>query len=295
MKKIAVVLCGQARLLEEGAWWFKNRVFPESDELQVDYYCYFWGDNEVDLPKRIVNTFNPVKYVIGDYNKSFHAHRHAVRMYNINETNWENIPRVIQETVCYRPDEFNDWDYNFPGMYLSSAEAFRMVGKETLDKYDMIIRTRSDICLEPIDNFFWKKMIDGLEDNTIHCSWIDINSGVVFVGDLAFFGKPDIMYKHFSELDSNLVKMATVDKYVFNEYNLIEPVNDNLPLGHIIWTRPSLYTKTNWRRLFWHSRMGHGLKTALHRRSHTIEELEKLSYFDLENIYKEEDKQKHNL
>ena len=294
MKRIAVVLCGQARFLEQGAWWFKNRVFPESDELQVDYYCYFWGDNENNLEERIKNTHNPVKYGIGDYNLSFHAHRHAIRMGNKNAT-YENIPNLIQNTICYRPEEFNTFEYNFPGMYLCSAEAFRMIGEETLAKYDMVIRTRSDICLEPIANRFWKTMIHELENNTIHCPWIDINNGIPFVGDLAFFGKPDTMYKHFSELDSNLVKMATINKYLFNEYQLVDPRNDGLPLGHVIWTRASLYTKINWRRLFWHSNQLHGLKTSLIRRNHSIEELEKLSYIDIENIYKEEEKQRHNL
>ena len=48
--KIAILLHGQPRYLEEGAWWFKNRVFPEHlNQLDVDYYCCFWHDDSTNL------------------------------------------------------------------------------------------------------------------------------------------------------------------------------------------------------------------------------------------------------
>lgn len=296
MKKIAVVLCGQARYLEEGAWWFKNRVFPESDELQVDYYCYFWGDNEVDLPKRIVNTFNPVKYGIGDYNKSFHAHRHAVRMTN-KDIEWdETIDPFVQNVICYKPDDFDKYSYNFPGMFLSSAEAFRMIGKETLDQYDVVIRTRSDVCIENVNINNWKNIIRNFQPNSIHCHWIECYRGINVIADLAFYGKSDTMWEYFNDFDSKLYRLATTHKNVFSDYSIIEDKNKiNVPLGHVVWTKASLFSETRWRRLFWYANMRHGIKIGLFRNQISIEELEKLSYLQIENMYAIEEKRRHNL
>lgn len=290
--RIAVFLHGLPRHLEESAWWFKNRVFPNNDQFTVDYFCYFWDTGDPDLETRINDTYNPVKYGIGDYNLSFHAHRHAVRMANKTET-WENIPPLIESVVCYKPDEFNSFHYNFPGMFLSAAEGIRHIGEETLKSYDIVIRTRSDICIEPIDVNMLENIFRHIEEDTINCPWVDIKNGQVFVGDLAFFGKPDTIWKYFSELDSNLIKMATVDKRIFSEFNILNGID--LPVGHVIWSKASIYTKVHWKRLFWNSNMRHGLKTSLFRHSYPIEELRNMTYFDIERIYIEEEKIRHGL
>ena len=52
--RIAILLHGQPRHLEQGAWWFKNRVFPEHfKRLKVDYYTCLWDDGSGMLSHRV--------------------------------------------------------------------------------------------------------------------------------------------------------------------------------------------------------------------------------------------------
>ena len=75
--RIAVLITGQARHIQQSGFWNREKVFPKSfDNIKVDYYVYLWDDGSDDLADRIVKAYDPVKFEIGDYNEAFHHHRH---------------------------------------------------------------------------------------------------------------------------------------------------------------------------------------------------------------------------
>ena len=92
--RVAVVLTGQPRYLEQSAWWWKNKVFPSSfQNLQVDYFCYFWNDNYPDLKNQCEQLFNPVRFHSSNYSSVVENFISKVKerqqLYN---GNWHLVP-----------------------------------------------------------------------------------------------------------------------------------------------------------------------------------------------------------
>jgi hypothetical protein len=103
--RVAILVTGQPRFLEEGAWWYKNKVFT-GNNIQVDYYCYFWDDGSPDLKQRIENTFNPVRYHIADYNSIMKEFIRNVKAYNANNSTYlDLVPNNIRNSILFETDE----------------------------------------------------------------------------------------------------------------------------------------------------------------------------------------------
>ena len=243
--KIAVLLSGQARYIELASYWWREKVFPKSFEnIQVDYYCYFWDDGRPNLGNLIETSFNPVKYEIGDYNIAFHSHRHEIRTTNKELKDFDIVSPFVRNVICFEPDDFDNYAYNFPGMYLASAAVSRMAG--TLEGYDWVIKSRSDTVIENITEEKWlttfRRM--GYANSKLYCPWIQNRTGLAFIGDLAFMGRPDRMHNYLHNIDRQLVSLATKDKKALSDDTLSSSMG--VPYGHWLWAKFSLYSQTDW-------------------------------------------------
>jgi len=244
--KIAVLFTGQPRYLEQSGFWWREKTFPRSfQNIEVDYYCYFWDDGSDNLDDRIINAYQPVEYGIGDYNKSFHNHRHKIRLANENATDWHITNDYMKHIMCYQGDSFDNFAYNFPGMYLASAEGARLFGE--LSQYDIVIKTRSDNMLNNMQERQWMQLFSNMHRNAVFkdvlfTPWMRIRHGLPFMGDLCFIGKPNLMHSFLKNIDHQMVKLATVDKHLLSDF-LIDP---EIPFAHWLWSRCSLYSKTDW-------------------------------------------------
>jgi hypothetical protein len=244
--RVAVVLTGQPRYLEQSAWWWKNKIFPPHfTNINADYFMHIWDDKTGSLDKKITETFNPKKYIIGDYNVGFHSLRHEIKTANTDATDWEYVTPWFKECVCFNPDTFDHYQYNTPGMFLSAAESINLI--EDIENYDIIIKTRTDCVIRPGAESDWLTSFKNIlswpaMSNSIFVDWMHINSGLPFIGDLVFIAKATIMKRYLENLRSNLIKLATVDKILLNDFNYVKEI----PETHWLWTRLSIYSKTNW-------------------------------------------------
>jgi hypothetical protein len=244
--RVAVVLTGQPRYLEQSAWWWKNKVFPSSfQNLQVDYFCYFWNDNYPDLKNQCEQLFNPVRFHSSNYSSVVENFISKVKerqqLYN---DNWHLVPDYLKD-VCFYGTEVSNHAYNLPGMYISSANSSKMTG--ILYEYDVVIKTRSDTVFNPMSEKHWLDIFSNMErnpvfHNNIFSPWLRIKEGAPFFSDLAFIGRPELMYKFLNKMDDYLLDILTKDRYLFGELL----VNDYHNVQHWLWNKLSLYNKTDW-------------------------------------------------
>ena len=245
--KIAVLLSGQARHLEAASYWWRERVFPKTyKNIEVDYYAYIWDDGSDNLKERIQRTFDPVRYFVGDYNVSFHSHRHKIRKANQYATDWNLINKYCKHLVCYKGEDFDRYAYNFPGQYLASAAVTKMVGNLE-GQYDVVIKTRTDCAFNTMEEKHWLNLFGNMNKNPvfndcIFSPWMRIRNGYPFFSDLSFFGKPRLMYDYFHNMDQHLYYIATGDKYLLSDTKF----DDTIPIPHWMWSRLSMYSKTDW-------------------------------------------------
>lgn len=243
--KVAVLISGQPRNLEQGAWWFKNRVFPSNSYLHIDYYCHFWNNNETDLINRIKNSYDPKGMWIEDYSDYSDNLIHRIRDYNTKNPDWDNIPDNYKNGVLFNGSHVSKYCYNFWGQYLSANRITRCV--ENLNEYDIVIKTRSDIAFKPMDLKYWVQAFNNIKNNPafrdkVFSNWLFVKSGIPYMGDFAFISTP-VIWKNFADnLDENCYKLATSHKFLWNELNLI----DDIMVPHWVWNKTSLFSKTNW-------------------------------------------------
>ena len=244
--RIAVLFTGQARYLSQSSFWYREKTFLDQyKNLDVDYYAYIWDDGSDNLDDRIKQAYDPVKMEIGDYNEAFHSHRHEIKIANENCTDWNFTNEYMQHIMCYKGDEFDQFAYNFPGMYLASARGSRMAGP--LSEYDVVIKTRTDNMFNNMQERHWLQLFNNMNRNpafsdTIFTPWMRIRQGLPFFGDLCFIGKPDLMYNFLHQIDDQMLRMSTTDKHLLSDF-LVDP---EIPFAHWLWSRCSLYSKTDW-------------------------------------------------
>ena len=244
--RIAVLITGQARHLQQSGFWNREKVFPKTfNNLKVDYYVYLWDDGSDDLADRIVKAYDPVKFEIGDYNEAFHSHRHQVKQANADATDWGLTSENIQHLVCYQGENYDNYAYNFPGMYLASARGARMAGP--LSEYDIVIKTRTDNIFNNIPERQWIQLFNNMYKNSVFSDniftpWLKIKNGLPFFGDFCFIGKPDLMHNFLKNMDNELIKLSSTDKHLLSDFL----VNPEIPFEHWLWSRYSVYSKTDW-------------------------------------------------
>tara|TARA_B110000503_G_scaffold2966_1_gene3985 strand:+ start:1022 stop:1891 length:870 start_codon:yes stop_codon:yes gene_type:complete len=244
--RIAVLITGQARYLQQTGFWNREKVFPKTfGNMTVDYYVYLWDDGSDNLADRIVKAYDPVKFEIGNYNEVFHNHRHQIKQANTDATDWDLTTTNTQHLMCYRGDNYEKYAYNFPGMYLASARGARMAGP--LSDYDIVIKTRSDNIFNNMHERQWIQLFSNMYKNpvfsdNIFTPWMRVKNGLPFFGDFCFIGKPHLMHNFLKNMDNELIQLATVDKHLLSDFL----VNPDIPFEHWLWSRCGVYSKTDW-------------------------------------------------
>jgi hypothetical protein len=246
--RIAVLVTGQPRFLEEGAWWFKNRTFPDHfKNLKVDYYCYFWNDGSPNLESRIVSSYNPIKYKIDDYNGIIDQFTSTIVGYNLSNPHYsELVQQHIHENILYSNNSPTLWGRNFWGQYFATAGITDLVG-DLSEKYDIVIKTRTDAVFTPLSEQLWCNSFKNIQTNPafndkMFAPWMHIQHGIPHMGDFAFISKPDLFYQFSKNIYKNCIDIATKDKALFYELT----ITDHQYITHWIWNKISNYSKSNW-------------------------------------------------
>jgi hypothetical protein len=244
--RIAVLVTGQPRFIEDGAWWFKNRVFPAHyRNLKVDYYCYFWNDGSTNLKSRIVNAYTPVIYQIVDYNPVIDNFLLLIDKYNSKNTQYDElIHHDIHEIIYPHNQQHSLWGRNFWGQYIATNGITNLVGDLT-GKYDIVIKTRSDAAFNILSEVEWISCFEIMckhNNDIMFTPWIEIKRGVPNISDIAFISKPESFYQFSKNIYSNCVDLATKDKALFYEL----AVADHIYTAHWLWNKISNYSRSNW-------------------------------------------------
>lgn len=276
--KIAVVLSGKPRFLEESSFWWKNRILNQCPpDIEIDFYCHFWNDDEIDLDKRIVDTFNPVKYSTDSYHEWYESFSQRVLEYNKNyEFCYDELPhkRVLDvpNWLFFHGHSYDTRHryfprhpaYNFYGQYISSNKAVSIIGKEKTHDYDLVLKTRSDLCIDSNNFFFhlnklfehitWHKnkrkedrylitcynrvinevSPDVMFNINIHTCVYSCYSNNIVPPDLIFASDGRSAWYYYSNIEDKIYNLLTKDKNILlglhNRYTYV------YTLAHIFWS-----------------------------------------------------------
>tara|TARA_B110000858_G_scaffold152983_1_gene174354 strand:+ start:1984 stop:2889 length:906 start_codon:yes stop_codon:yes gene_type:complete len=287
--KIAILLSGQARNLEQSAAWW-NKVFPKDSKsrIEVDFFCHFWEEPDRNLYAEVSRLFNPVKCFIQPYDDVFIKHVENIRAGNLEWPGYhELVPPEVASSLLFSGTQISDYGYNFHAMFLSAAAIGKMCGD--LSDYDFVVKTRSDAVFNPMAETNWMNLFHNMRkdvyNNIIFAPWMRLHNGSGFFGDLAFISSPKTMHRYLSKLDENLVTICTKDKYLFGE-RLLE---SSAPIAHWMWTRLSLTPKVDWlaTSVVWPT----PFDIALIRDNDPVTDL---SFADMLQRYKAEEQKRHD-
>ena len=245
--RIAVLISGQPRFLYEGSSWFKHKVFPQSPRIQVDYYCHFWDNGDPNLERIVQETFNTVKCKIENYDDAVHEFVNTVRDRNseLPDYEWNYVPEN-KRFLLYEGSEVGTYARNFWGMFLATQALTDMTGDLT-GQYDVVIKTRSDVALNNMNEVHWLKAFHNMLRNPTFndkmlAQWMYVHNGVPYIGDFCFISKPDAWYKYSNNIKNNCIKLMTEDKVLWKEIE----ISGFTELAHWCWAKTSMYSKTDW-------------------------------------------------
>ena len=249
--KIAVLLHGQPRHLEQGAWWFKNKVFPEHfKNMQVDYFGAFWTDGTRDLRQRIENTYNPVRYHVFNYEEYWRKFYNQCNEYHKDNDISNFLPGHIRHNVLCVDDIHNvsKFQKNFWGQFISAGLVTNLTGNLS-SEYDIVIRTRTDVAFKPMSEKLWIDTFNNMNtnptfDNKIFADWMHVQHGRGLLGDFAFFSKPDVWYNFAKNIHNNCLSIATENCLLWYDETLEKEKSTLFP--HKAWTNLSVISHTDW-------------------------------------------------
>jgi len=246
--RIAVLITGLPRFIDQSAWWLRNKTFPPSyHNLQVDYYCHLWDDYTGDLLERATALYQPKGIVVEDFESVIKPHIDYIKEQNSTVyTDWTGVPTYAQENFLFNTHEPTPWGKNYHGQYLSTYRGSLHFASE-LRKYDMVIKTRSDCIIFNMEERKWLESLGNINRNrmfrnTLFANWLYIKSGVPFHGDWVFIGRPEIWLQYGLNIDIGLKKLCTERKQWFEETGEEfghEPV-------HWIWNKLNYFSKNDW-------------------------------------------------
>lgn len=243
--KVAVLITGQPRFLEQGAWWFKNKVFPNPKNLQVDYYCYLWDDGLPDLQKRISDTYNPVRCHVQNYEKVIDSFIERVQDYNEENNDWSYVPDKFRTEHLFDSPHVSNYFRNIWGQYLCNGKMAKMVGSLE-NEYDIVIKTRSDVVFNNMAEKYWVAAFENIYKNPIFddklfTPWLYIDQGIPYFADFAFISKPSVWYNFAKDMEEHCFQLAGPHKQLWYELGVSN--FDHYP--HWIWNKLCGYSGTN--------------------------------------------------
>lgn len=245
--KIAILLTGQPRHLEQGAWWFKNKVFPDhkNKQIDVDYYCYFWDDGSPNLSKRIADIYNPIRSHVQQYDPVIDEFITRTREYNDTADNWEAVPDKFRYEHLFDSDVQSNYIRNIWGQYLCSGKITKMVGNLE-NEYDIVIKTRSDAAFFPMAEKYWIAAFENIYNNPVFddklfSPWLYIDQGIPYFADFAFISKPQVWYNFSKNIEEHCFNLAGPNKQLWYELGVTQ--FEHHP--HWIWNKLCGYSKTS--------------------------------------------------
>jgi len=243
--RVAVLFTGQPRHLEQGAWWFKNRVFPQNCGLDVDYYGYFWDDGDPNLRSRIEQSYSPVRYHIQNYDKVINDFISEVQSENENYS-WDFVPDNFKNVHLFGVETpyISNYARNFWGQYICNSKIAKMLGD--LSEYDIVIRTRSDVAFNNMPTNFWTDAFTNVHRNPIFddkmfSPWLYVENGIPLFSDFAFISKPAVWHNYSKNMYENCISLATEHKQLWYELE----VSEFSQPPHWLWNKLAMYSKTN--------------------------------------------------
>ncbi len=242
--RVAVVLTGQPRHLEQGAYWFKNHVFPKDCGLEVDYFCYFWDDGDPNLQQRIRDTYNPTRCHVENYDNAIQDFVNRVDQRNTEINNWSNVPNEFRYCHMFDGNEVSNYAVNFWGQYLAAGRSVKMLGN--LSSYDIVIRTRSDVAFKDMSSKYWIEAFKNIYrnpmlDDKMFTPWLYIDRGHSYFADFAFISKPKVWYNYNVNIEENCFKLATEHKALWYELSVSQFPHH----PHWLWSKLCGYSHTN--------------------------------------------------
>lgn len=245
--RIAILITGQPRFIDQSAWWYQNKVFPAGCGIDIDVYCHFWDDGTGTLKERAMELYNTDKVVVEDFDSVIENFSNIVRHKNTTEfTDWTGVPTSIQENILFNTPEITQYGKNYHGQYLSAGLATEIFKDDLMDYY-MVIKTRSDCILNNMPIKQWKDSFTNIYRNlmfrdTLFAPWLYIKAGKPFHGDFAFIGRPEIWLQYGLGIIPSLTKICTENKRWFEETT--PPYGDDSV--HWMWNKINVHTRNNW-------------------------------------------------
>jgi hypothetical protein len=231
--KIAVLVRGLPRFIEEGAHWIHNSVFTEKfkENNTVDYFCYFWDDHSEQLSDRIERSYFPRKLKIIDYKKYIEDFKKKVDDFNESSN---DLNKFIPVSICNRIKTPYFW-----GQYLCTVLGVEFI--DNIDDYDVVMITRSDTMIlinesnrETKEDILHRRLEAASHNYGIFpcSSSVNVKTGHQHLGDLFFISTPLYIKKYCKNGLDNFLNLITKDKLLFYRYN----INITSPfLHHEIW------------------------------------------------------------
>ncbi len=240
--RIAVILKGMPRFLEEGATWNNQKVFSESFKnkynAQVDYFCHFWDDKSESLSDRIITSYSPKKYKIDNFDEYIVDFDKCVSDFYENNPHYKLfVPLHILSGITA--------DSYFMGQYISTQLGVELI--DNIDEYDVVFISRTDTLLllnssttETADDILYRRLLNAKESYGIFpsSSSVDVQTGHTHLGDLYFISNPTYIKKYCYNLYQNLLNLITKDSFLFYHYHINR---DSPAIFHEMWRKIGEY------------------------------------------------------
>jgi len=277
--KIAVLLTGQPRCVQEGAWWWHNKCSPSGEHYHMDFYVHTWDPGEPNQYGHIRTEwkaldidpqFNPVMDNYTTYLNNFFT---PILEYNKTD-----------EKTKYINDHIWDWFNSYHiGQFLSTGRATKMMLDTGID-YDIVIRTRFDSILNPMSPSDWMTIFKDIEIQEkqnragIFAPWLYVRKGLPMLGDLISVASFASWKNYAKNIESNLFDLLTKDKLT------LYPLNNGTPfITHIVWTMLGIPTNTNFFPIT--GTMPVDFRICLYRKEGYDKPIEESTYDELTNHY----------
>tara|TARA_B100000809_G_scaffold259245_1_gene303900 strand:+ start:527 stop:1402 length:876 start_codon:yes stop_codon:yes gene_type:complete len=281
--KIAVLLTGQPRCVQEGSWWWHNKCSPIGEHYHMDFYVHTWNPGEpnqygnIRTKWKALNIDPQYNPVMSDYTTYLNNFFTPILEYNKTD-----------EKTKYISDHVWTWFNSYHiGQFLSTGQATKMMLSTGID-YDFVIRTRFDSILNPMSSSDWMTIFKDIEiqekqDRTgIFVPWVYVRGGLPMLGDLISVSSFASWKNYAQHIEGNLFDLLTKDKLTLYPLNG-EGDNGTPFITHVVWTMLGIPTNTSFFPI--NGAMPVNFRVCLYRREGYNKSIEESTYGELTGHY----------